>query len=115
MLFGLVGLFPLVYTFVVSLNDWDLLTVQGAFVGLENFVKVLADPFFWNSIFNTVQHLPALARSRSSSSRSFIAAVLDQNLRAKTFWRMSVLLPYVVTPVAVALIFSSIFNDSTAS
>ena len=28
-LFGLVGLFPLVYTFVVSLNDWDLLGGPG--------------------------------------------------------------------------------------
>jgi cellobiose transport system permease protein len=41
-----------------------------------------------------------------------IAAVLDQNLKAKTFWRMSVLLPYVVTPVAVTLIFSSMFNEA---
>jgi cellobiose transport system permease protein len=40
-----------------------------------------------------------------------IAAVLDQNLRAKTFWRMSVILPYVVTPVAVALIFSNLFGE----
>ena len=41
----------------------------------------------------------------------FLAAVLDQNLRARTFWRMSVLLPYVVTPVAVALIFTNMFSE----
>ena len=41
-----------------------------------------------------------------------LAALLDQNLRARTFWRMSVLLPYVVTPVAVALIFSSMFGET---
>ena len=40
-----------------------------------------------------------------------IAAVLSQNLRAKTFWRMGVLVPYVVAPVAVALIFSNMFGD----
>lgn len=40
-----------------------------------------------------------------------IAAFLDSNLRAKTFWRMGVLLPYVVAPVAVALIFSDLFGD----
>ena len=28
-LFGLVGLFPLAYTFVVSLNKWDLLQGPG--------------------------------------------------------------------------------------
>ena len=37
--------------------------------------------------------------------------MLDQNIRAKTFWRMSVLLPFVVAPVAVALIFGSLFGD----
>ena len=41
----------------------------------------------------------------------FIAAMLDQNIRAKTFWRMGVLLPYVMAPVAVALIFSNMFGD----
>jgi cellobiose transport system permease protein len=41
----------------------------------------------------------------------FIAAMLDRNIRAKTFWRMSVLLPFVMAPVAVALIFSNMFGD----
>ena len=111
-LFGIVGLFPLLYTLVVSMHDWNLLKGQGDFVGLQNFATILGDRFFWNSIFNTLsifllsaipQILVALA----------LAAVLDQNLRAKTFWRMSILLPYVVTPVAVTLIFSSIFNEQS--
>jgi cellobiose transport system permease protein len=42
-----------------------------------------------------------------------IAALLDANLRAKTFWRMGVLLPYVVAPVAVSLIFSKLFADQS--
>lgn len=43
----------------------------------------------------------------------FIAAVLDANLRAKTFWRMGVLVPYVVAPVAVGLIFNQMFADQS--
>ncbi len=43
----------------------------------------------------------------------FLAAMLDANLRAKTFWRMGVLLPYVVMPVAVGMIFSKIFADQS--
>ena len=35
------------------------------------------------------------------------AAILDQNLKAKTFWRMAVLVPYVVAPIDVGLIFTS--------
>jgi len=110
LLFGLVGLFPLAYTLVVSLFDWDLLKGQGDFVGLDNFVAVLGDRFFWNSIFNTLS-IFLLSAIPQILGALVIAAVLDQNLRAKTFWRMSVLLPYVVTPVAVALIFSSMFNE----
>ena len=70
-LFALVGLFPLVYTFVVSLFDWHLLKGQGDFVGLQNFTEVLQDRFFWNSLFNTVSifllsAIPQLAVARCS-------------------------------------------------
>lgn len=109
-LFGLTGLFPLVYTFWVSLHDWHLLKGQGDFVGLANFSNVLADGYFWNSMFNTFS-IFLLSAIPQLVIAVLLAAVLDQNLRAKTFWRMSVLVPYVVTPVAVALIFSNMFNQ----
>lgn len=110
LLFGLVGLFPLVYTFVVSFNDWDLLKGQGDWVGFENYANVLTDRFFWNSIFNTLS-IFFLSAVPQLFFALVIAAVLDQNLKGRTFWRMSVLLPYVVSPVAVTLIFSSVFNE----
>ncbi|TIH39059.1 carbohydrate ABC transporter permease [Subtercola vilae] len=109
-LFGLVGLFPLGYTFVVSLNKWNLLTGPAGFVGLDNYVTELNDPFFWNSLFNTLS-IFLLSAVPQLIGAVLIAAVLDQNIRAKTFWRMSVLIPYVVTPVAVTLIFSSAFDE----
>jgi cellobiose transport system permease protein len=109
-LFALVGLFPLIYTFVVSLNNWNLLTGPGQWVGFANYLTELKDPFFWNSLFNTVS-IFLLSAIPQLIAAVFIAAMLDQNIRAKTFWRMSVLLPYVVTPVAVTLIFSSAFDE----
>src|SRR5471030_1434793 len=109
-LFALVGLFPLVYTFVVSLNNWNLLSGPGEWVGFGNFVKEFNDPLFWNSLFNTIS-IFLLSSIPQLIAATFIAAVLDQNLRTKTFWRMSVLIPYVVTPVAVALIFSNMFSE----
>ncbi|MWB98091.1 carbohydrate ABC transporter permease [Agromyces seonyuensis] len=109
-LFGLVGLFPLVYTFVVSLNDWNLLTGPGEWVGLDNFAAELTDPLFWNSLFNTFS-IFLLSAIPQLIAAVVIAAVLDQNIRAKTFWRLSVILPYIVTPVAVTLIFSNIFGE----
>lgn len=111
-LFALTGLFPLVYTLVVSLHDWQLLQGQGDFVGLANFTEVLQDGYFWNSIGNTLS-IFVLSSVPQLIVALVLAAVLDQNLRAKSFWRMSVLLPYVVSPVAVALIFSSVFGEQS--
>ncbi|MET0304532.1 MAG: sugar ABC transporter permease [Microbacteriaceae bacterium] len=109
-LFGLVGLFPLIYTFVVSLNDWDLLQGPGEWIGFQNYTDELTDPLFWNSLFNTFS-IFVLSSIPQLIVAIIIAAVLDQHLRAKTFWRMSVLLPYVVTPVAVSLIFGNLFGE----
>ncbi|WP_248243365.1 carbohydrate ABC transporter permease [Microbacterium kunmingense] len=110
LLFGVVGLFPLLYTLNVSLYDWDLLLGQSGFVGLGNFVEILNDRMFWNALFNTIS-IFLLSAIPQLTIALIVAYLLDRGLRAPTFWRMSVLLPFVVTPVAVALIFSSIFSD----
>jgi cellobiose transport system permease protein len=110
-LFALVGLFPLGYTFVVSLNHWDLLSGPGEWIGFKNFTDELADPLFWNSMLNTLS-IFVLSAVPQVTIALVLAALLDANLRGRTFWRMSVLLPYVVTPVAVALIFSSLFGET---
>jgi len=110
-LFGLVGLFPLIYTVVVSFNDWDLLKGPGEWVGFDNYVSILTDRFFWNSIGNTIS-IFFLSAVPQLFLALVLAAVLDQNLKGRTFWRMSVLLPYVVSPVAATLIFTSVFNEA---
>ncbi|GGD24932.1 sugar ABC transporter permease [Microbacterium faecale] len=110
-LFALVGMFPLMYTMWVSLHEWDLLKGQGEFVGLGNFVEILGDRMFWNSLGNTVS-IFLLSTIPQIIVALGVAYLLDQGLRAPTFWRMGVLVPFVVTPVAVALIFSSVFNEA---
>src|SRR5690606_17534301 len=64
----------------------------------------------WTALRNTFS-IFLLSAVPQMIAAIFIAAMLDRNIRAKTFWRMGVLLPYVVAPVAVALIFSNIFAD----
>jgi len=111
LLFGLTGLFPLIYTVNVAVHEWDLLKGQGEFVGMGNFVEILGDAMFWNSIGNTLS-IFLLSAVPQLTVALLIAYLLDRGLRAPTFWRMSVLIPFVVTPVATALVFSSIFNEA---
>ena len=109
-LFAAIGVFPIVYTLNVSLYDWHLLKGQGDFIGLENYASVLSDPFFWNAFGNTVS-IFLLSAIPQLVIATGIAALLDQAIRGKTFWRMSILLPYIVAPVAVTVIFLQIFNQ----
>jgi cellobiose transport system permease protein len=112
LLFALTGLFPLVYTAWVSLHDWTLIGGQEAFVGIENYQNVLQQPLFWKALRNTFS-IFLLSSVPQVIAALILAAILDANLRAKTFWRMGVLLPYVVMPVAVGMIFNKIFADQS--
>ena len=109
-LFGIVGLFPLLYTGWVSLHAWDLIGGQGKFVGADNFAWILQQQKFWLALRNTFS-IFLLSAVPQIVIALIIAAVLDQNLRGRTFWRMGVLLPYIVMPVAVALIFGNMYGD----
>jgi cellobiose transport system permease protein len=111
-LFAIVGLFPLLYTAWVSLHQWHLIGGEGPFVGLENYQDVLTSKLFWIGLRNTFS-IFLLSSVPQVIIALCLAAVLDQNLRSKTFWRMGVLLPFVVAPVAVGLIFSKLFADQS--
>ena len=110
-LFVIVGLFPIAYTAVISFQEWDLVRNTGTFVGFDQYIWILSQPQFWIALRNTFS-IFLLSTVPQLILALFIAAMLDRNIRAKTFWRMSVLLPFVMAPVAVALIFSNLFGDN---
>jgi cellobiose transport system permease protein len=110
LLFLVVGLFPIGYTAVISFMDWDQVRQSGEFIGFGQYEWVLTNPKFWVALRNTFS-IFLLSSVPQLIIAIFLAAVLDQNIRGKTLWRMSVLLPYVMAPVAVALIFSNMFGD----
>ncbi len=111
LVFAVVGMFPLAYTGYLSLYEWDRTQyARGGFVGLENFTWVLNDPLFLKSLVNTLS-IFAMSSIPQVVIAVSIAALLDQQLRGSTFWRISVLLPFVVAPTAAVLIFGSLFAD----
>ncbi|RSN29548.1 ABC transporter permease [Amycolatopsis sp. WAC 01416] len=109
-LFGVFGLFPLLYTAWVALHHWHLVNGDTGFAGLGNFAALLQDPKFYNALFNTVS-IFVLSTVPQLLAALGLAALLDRPLRARTLWRASVLLPNVVSVVAVALVFSQLFAE----
>jgi len=108
-LFGIFGIFPLVYTAYVSLTDRNLLEPTSHFIGLANYAELFHDSYFWNAVENTlgiwvISTIPQLLLALA------IAHLLNRSLRVRTFFRMSILLPQVTSLVAVALIFSQLFG-----
>lgn len=110
--FAITGLYPLLYTAWVSLHKWHLIGGEQGFVGMQNYVDVVQQPTFWIALRNTFS-IFLLSSVPQIIVAVFIAWILDSNLRAKTFWRMGVLLPYVVAPVAVSMIFTKVFADQS--
>jgi len=122
--FAVVGLFPLLYTAYIATRWWnntrgDLgLAVCGQTCGATgsvpswyaNFAWVLHQQQFWVALRNTFG-IFLLSSVPQIILALFIAYMLSANLRAKTFWRMGVLFPYVIAPIFASIIFSQIFND----
>ncbi|MGW6129873.1 carbohydrate ABC transporter permease [Cellulomonas sp. NPDC055163] len=108
-IFGIFGLFPLVFTFYVALFDWNPIGEQ-TFIGLANFERLFADSRFWNALVNTfgifvISTVPQLVLALG------LAHLLNHaRLRWATFFRMSMLLPYITSVAATAIVFGQIFD-----
>ncbi|MBB4908201.1 carbohydrate ABC transporter permease [Actinophytocola algeriensis] len=109
--FGVVGLFPLLYTSYLSLFDRDLLDLDGTYIGLGNYTELLRDSQFWNALVNTLS-IFVLSTGPQIVVAVGLAALLNTRLRAPTGWRVGVLLPYVVSLVAVGIIFANLFGPN---
>jgi cellobiose transport system permease protein len=103
------GLFPLVYTFYVSLNHWELGASTHQWVGFHNYTKLLADTYFWNALRNTGS-IWVLSTVPQLFAALGLAHVLNRRLRFRTFFRVGVLVPNVTSVVAVAIIFAQLFG-----
>jgi cellobiose transport system permease protein len=108
-LFGIFGIFPLLYTAWISMTDRNLLAAEWSFIGLDNYRELLHDEYFWHAVANTFG-IFVLSTVPQLLLALVIAHVLNRSLRVRTFFRMSILLPQVTSLVAVALIFSQLFG-----
>jgi cellobiose transport system permease protein len=107
-LFGIFGLFPLGYTFWVSLHDWELIG-DHELIGLGNYTSLLSDDRFWNSVGNTFG-IFSLSTVPQLVTALILAALLNQAIRGRLFFRMGVLIPMVTSLVAVAIVFTQLYG-----
>ncbi|MGC9665824.1 carbohydrate ABC transporter permease [Planosporangium sp. 12N6] len=111
LIFGVFGLFPLLYTGYVSMTGWkaDTPGSEDRFVWFDNYVTLWNDPFFWNAVKNTIG-IGLLSTVPQLFLALGIAHLLNYRLRGRTFVRMGVLLPNVTSVAAVTIIFVQLFG-----
>jgi len=110
--FCIFNLWPTVYTFMLSFTDLRGLRSDFKFVGFENFVKLVTDPYFWGAMGNTfiiwgINFAPQLGLALVLS---IWLSDVRLNLTGKSLFRAVVYMPNLMTAVSVALLFRSIFG-----
>ena len=105
-LFGFVTLTfgPMVYSFVLSLTNWDLFTDPN-FVGLDNYIRLFTkDNIFWKTVFNTLYYAFISVPLAMVFSLS-IVYFLNRPIKGSAIYRTLYYIPATVPAVASALLF----------
>jgi len=109
LLFAVFGLIPFLFTFYIALFEWNPIGDQ-TFIGVDNFTRMLGDPRFWNATGNTVR-IWLLSTVPQLLIALVLAHVLNHaRLRFALFFRMSILVPYITSVAATAIVFAQMFD-----
>lgn len=112
-LFGVLGLLivPLIIAAIISLTSWNLLS-SPSFVGIANYTKLIGDSrsllaFLRSGLF------VLLAVPLQTALALMVALILRRNLRGRTFFRAVYVLPWLATPVALAVLWRFLLDPVT--
>ncbi len=111
-LFGVFGVFPLVFSLYLAFQSWEPTSGLGAmqFVGWDNYLFALRDEWFWKSLQNT-----AWLALASGVPQHLVAIPLACFIHA-SFKRLrngvvgAYFMPYITSTVAISILFSSLFS-----
>jgi len=100
---------PMLASFVISLTRWDIVSPP-RFVGLRNYVELfLHDRLFWQSLKVTGIYAGTTVPLRLALAL-LAAVLLVRPVRGNQFFRTIVYTPEIVSGVALALLWSWLFN-----
>ena len=111
-LFLLIMIAPMLFSFRLSLLDYNPLRQENPFVGLQNYRDVMADDDFRDALTNTAKMV--LVRVPIIMVVALgIAVLLQRVTRGRGILRVLYLLPWVTSGVAIAWIWNFALNKPT--
>jgi multiple sugar transport system permease protein len=104
-----VAIFPLLFSLFMMLSIWQPGTGGIKFVGFANFKAIGQDARFWHALWLSFVYV-AILLSLELTLGTLIATVLQKEIGGKNFFRVSYMLPMLLSPVAVSYIWKMIFD-----
>ena len=114
--------FPLLYSLWMSLAEVNLLRTSGPaieifgvrlplfrFVGLDNYIRIFADPLYWSSLSRTVYFVAAFVVEATLVGLS-MALVLHARFRGRPLMRAVLLVPWALSRVAVGILWQGLLD-----
>jgi multiple sugar transport system permease protein len=104
--------YPVLQSIWLSFHEWSIGTPpdQTRFVGLENYRWLLADRAFWTSVGVTLVFAGAVVLCETVLGVG-LALALDRELRGMSIIRTIFILPMMVAPIVVGLIWRFLYNE----
>lgn len=94
-------IFPTIFGLYIAFTDWNLSAFEGRrFNGLDNVRTLLADDYFWNALRNMAFYVTSVLVQYAIAFG--LALLLNADIRARKFFRVAFLLPFMLSPVAVS-------------
>lgn len=104
---------PSIYAIVISFKSWDLTNPLAGqpFVGLQNYRTLLSDQYFWSAL--EISSIFAVGATTIELLLGLGMAILLNELHfLKNIINAVILIPLMVTPVVVGLIWRYMFDPS---
>jgi len=100
------SIYPLIYSVTISLQR-D--TASGTIWGLGNFARLFTDNFFWTAMAHTFVYAIAALTCEFLLGLG-LALLLNAQIRGRGFFRASLLVPMMLPPVVVGVVWRLMLN-----
>lgn len=104
-------LYPAARAFYISFFDWNGFTSSMRFVGLSNFKELFHDKAFWSVAVKNSLLITFAGGALIFAVAFLLCGVLSTNIKGKKFFRALIFFPSVINPIAVAILWTFIYNN----
>lgn len=112
LIIGTFVLLPMASALVISFSDYNMIEAH-RFVGLDQYRRLLKDPFFWNALGNSLLYL-AVVVPVLSFAPIFLAALVNRKLPGIAVFRGIYYLPVVTSLVVTGLMWKWVYEENGA-